>query len=125
VRHAGFGNGQDRRKEISVMKLENVMERVGDAVSGRRVFAKPVEAGGVTVIPAAVVMGGGGAGGSNGAGPEVNEGGGLGLYAFPVGAYVVRDGRVRWKPAVDVGWVMVFTLMALRIVLRHLRETGS
>jgi hypothetical protein len=105
------------------MKLENVLGSVGDSVSGRRVFAKPVSHDGVTVIPAAVVVGGGGGGTSNGAGAQTNAGGGFGVYAFPVGAYVIRDGRVRWKPAIDVGWMAVFVLMALRIVLRHMRET--
>lgn len=105
------------------MKLENVLGSVGDSVSGRRVFAKPISEDGVTVIPAAVVMGGGGGGSSNGAGSEVNTGGGFGVYAFPVGAYVIREGRVRWKPAIDVGWMTIFALIALRIVLRHVRET--
>jgi uncharacterized spore protein YtfJ len=104
------------------MKLDNVVGEVANAVSGRRVFGKPVERDGVTVVPAAVVVGGGGAGSGNGNGhgPD-NSGGGFGVYAFPVGAYVIRDGRVRWKPAVDVNWLLVFTLMALRLVLRHLR----
>ena len=107
------------------MKLENVLGSVGDSVSGRRVFAKPIAQDGVTVIPAAVVMGGGGGGSSNGAGAEANAGGGFGLYAFPVGAYVIRDGRVSWKPAIDLGWLAIFALMALRIVLRHVRETRN
>jgi uncharacterized spore protein YtfJ len=103
------------------MKLENVLDRVGGSVTGRRVFGKPIENDGVTVIPAAVVVGGGGGGSSNGDGEDVNAGGGFGVYAFPVGAYVIRDGHVRWKPAVDIGWLAVFVLMALRMVLRHLR----
>ena len=30
------------------------------------------------------------------------EGGGFGVVARPAGAYVIKDGRVRWRPAVDV-----------------------
>lgn len=108
------------------MKLDNVLGPIGDAVSGRRVFSKPIERDGVTLVPAAVVVGGGGGGSSNGSPANANSGtgAGFGVYAFPVGAYVIRNGRVRWKPAVDVGWMMVFALMALRIVLRHVRENG-
>jgi len=33
---------------------------------------------------------------------EEGSGGGFGLNAKPAGAYVIRDGRVSWRPAVDV-----------------------
>ena len=106
------------------MKLENLLGQLTDVVSARRVFAKPVERDGTTVIPAAVVIGGGGGGTGQASGAEniSNAGGGFGVYAFPVGAYVVRDGRVRFKPAVDINWLALFALMALRLVLRHLRQ---
>ena len=112
------------------MKLENLLAQLSDVVSARRVFGKPVESNGVTVIPAAVVAGGGGVGTAQTDGAEsiANAGGGFGVYAFPVGAYVIRDGRVRFKPAVDLNWLALFALMALRLVLRHLRkqaETGA
>ena len=107
------------------MKLENLLAQLSGAVSARRVFGKPVKSDGATVIPAAVVVGGGGVGTAQTDGDESsdNAGGGFGVYAFPVGAYVVRDGRVRFKPAVDVNWLALFALMALRMVLRHLRAT--
>jgi uncharacterized spore protein YtfJ len=62
------------------------------------VFGDPIESGGVTIIPAAKVGGGGGGGGDN----EDNGGGGFGIGAKPVGAYVIKDGEVTWRPAVDV-----------------------
>ena len=77
----------------------------------RRVYGEPIEQEGVTVVPAAAVRGGGGGGGdSNG-----NGGGGFGVAARPVGAYVIRDGEVVWRPAVDVnrvviGWQVVSAL---------------
>jgi uncharacterized spore protein YtfJ len=110
-----------------MMKLENLLAQLSDVASARRVFAKPVERDGTTVIPAGVVIGGGGAGtaSTNGAESIANAGGGFGVYAFPVGAYVVRDGRVRFKPAVDLNWLALFALMALRIVLRHQRASQS
>jgi uncharacterized spore protein YtfJ len=77
------------------------------ALRARDVFGKPIKAGGATVIPVAAVTGGGGGseGGSTGAAGEKSRsagGLGFGLRARPIGAYVVRDGKVRWRPAVDV-----------------------
>ena len=83
------------------------------ALRARDVFGKPVKSGGVTVIPVASVLGGGGGGfyerekgsgkaGTGSSGPESNEGFGFGVNARPVGAYVIRDGKVRWRPAIDI-----------------------
>jgi uncharacterized spore protein YtfJ len=69
-----------------------------DAITVKRVFGDPIESEGVTIIPAAKVGGGGGGGGDS----DHNGGGGFGIGAKPVGAYVIKDGNVRWQPAVDV-----------------------
>ena len=55
----------------------------------------------MTLIPAAVLRGGVGGGGGRRAG-ERGEGGGFGLIARPAGAYVIKDGVVRWRPAFDL-----------------------
>jgi uncharacterized spore protein YtfJ len=97
----------------------NVDELLGgarDLMSARRVYGDPVEQDGVLVIPVAAVAGGGGGGGDN----EDNGGGGFGVRARPIGAYVVRDGEVTWKPAVDVarmmlGWQVVAGIAALAL----------
>jgi uncharacterized spore protein YtfJ len=77
-----------------------------DALSVRRVFGEPYVVDDVTVIPVARVAGGGGGGGGEGTGPDDSGGRGFGtgfgLRAHPVGVYEVRDGRVEWKPTVDV-----------------------
>lgn len=89
-----------------------VLDRVRDAVSARQVFAEPVERDGTTVIGVARVYGGGG-------GEQLADGssaGGLGLMAGPVGAYVLRDGRVRWIPAVDVNLVIVAAAVIIVVV---------
>src|SRR3954471_22646797 len=88
-----------------------MLEGAREAMSVRRVFGEAYEENGVTVIPAATVRGGGGGGGDN----EDNGGGGFGLMAKPAGAYVIKDGDVRWKPAVDpnrivLGWQLVSAL---------------
>ena len=74
-------------------------------------FGEPHEEDGVTVIPAATVRGGGGGGGDE----EDNGGAGFGVMARPAGAYVIKDGEVQWKPAVDpnrivLGWQIVSAL---------------
>jgi uncharacterized spore protein YtfJ len=84
--------------------LNEAMTAARDAMTVRRVFGEPCERDGVTVIPAAVVVGGmgGGSGQRGGDTGDTGDGGGFGVIALPAGAYSVRDGRVRWHPAVSV-----------------------
>lgn len=84
------------------MRVDEVLERAQDAITGRRVFGTPVEQDGTVVVPAAEVIGGGGGGGGQDGDGQEGIGGGFGLRARPVGAYVIEGGRVRWRPAVDV-----------------------
>lgn len=83
------------------MKLNELMTTARDAVTVRRVFGEPYEKDGVTVIPAASIAGGGG-GGTGQEGDKEGAGGGFGVRAWPAGAYVLKDGTVRWRPAIDV-----------------------
>ena len=107
--------------------VQLTMERARDAITVRRVYGEPFEKDGVTVIPAASVRGmaGGGGGGDN----EDNGGAGSGftLSARPAGAYVIRDGVVRWQPAIDVtrlaGYGIVLAgFLALRSAVRRRRK---
>lgn len=75
------------------MKVDELLQGARDAMSVRRVYGEPVEAEGVTVVPAAIVVGGGGGGGD----ADDNGGGGFGLMARPVGAWVISDGVVSWR----------------------------
>ena len=93
------------------MNPESLLKGVRDALTARTVYGDPVERDGVTVIPAAVVRGGGGGGGDS----EGNGGGGFGLHGRPVGAYVVKDGEVRWKPAIDPARVVLAPLAAFAL----------
>jgi uncharacterized spore protein YtfJ len=70
-----------------------------DAMTVKRVYGDPVQSDGVTLVPAAAVRGGAGGGGEGG--PEGGGGGGFGIVARPIGAYVIRDGSVSWRPAVE------------------------
>jgi uncharacterized spore protein YtfJ len=102
------------------MNVDELLSGAREAMSVRSVFGEPIEEDGVTVIPVAKagVGGGGGSdtegngGGGGGSDTEGNGGGGFGLAGKPAGAYVIRDGEVKWRPAVDpnrivVGWQLV------------------
>jgi uncharacterized spore protein YtfJ len=78
-----------------------------DAITVKRVYGDPIESDGVTIVPAAKVGGGGGGGGDS----EHNGGGGFGVGARPVGAYVIKDGDVKWQPAVDVNRIVALAFM--------------
>lgn len=83
------------------MKIDELLDAVREAITVKHVFGEPYEKDGATVIPAASVMGSGG--GGSGKDDKGDEGGGAGFHiqGHPVGAYVIRDGDVRWVPAVD------------------------
>jgi uncharacterized spore protein YtfJ len=96
------------------------------------VFGEPVQQGDAIIIPAAKV--GGGAGGGEGKGPSEQgsgAGSGFGLSARPAGAFVIRQGRVRWRPAVDVNRIIaggqlvaIVGLLVLGTVLRARRRSS-
>lgn len=104
----------------------DVMQTIGaarDAITVRRVFGEPYERDGVAVIPVAAVRGGAGGGGGKGPNEEAGSGGGFGVSARPVGAYVVREGDVTWHPAVDVTRVVLaahVAAVALALVARSI-----
>jgi uncharacterized spore protein YtfJ len=97
------------------MNVDELLSGARDAISVRRVFGDPIEHDGVVVVPVAKV-GGGGGGGSD---TEHNGGGGFGLGGRPVGVYVIKDGQVSWRPAVDPVRVAVVVVAALAVLLRR------
>ena len=101
------------------MSVLEILSTAREGLTARPVYGEPYEKNGVTVIPAASVRGGGGGGGGKGHGDGGDgAGGGFGLAARPVGAWIVRGEDVTWKPAVDVGRIMVgWQLVALAFVL--------
>ncbi len=82
------------------MDIDEVIAQVQDTLSARRVYGEPFEQNGTTIIPAASIRGGGGGGGGERQDGK-GSGAGFGLVARPVGAFVLRDGEVTWRPAVD------------------------
>ncbi len=110
-------------------RFDDLVTAARDALGARRVFAEPYVHDGVAIIAAANISGGGGGGG--GQDREGKEGGGgFGLQARPAGAYVVKDGSVRWAPAIDVNRVIsvvgavVIALLVTRARGRRLRPDG-
>ena len=107
------------------MDINQFVNAAQDAISVRRVFAAPYEKDGTTVIAAARVSGGGGGGVGEEEG-KTGEGGGYGVAAAPVGALVIRDGDVRWVPALDpnrlvavVGAIVVAVVLARGLARRR------
>jgi uncharacterized spore protein YtfJ len=88
--------------EEMAMDLQNILVGAQDALTVHRVFGDSITVGDTTLVPAAVI-GGGGGGGTNGA----QGGAGFGMQGRPSGVFVVRNGEVSWKPAVDVNRIVL------------------
>lgn len=97
------------------MNPSELLNGARDAVSVRRVFGDPIEHDGVVVVPVARVAGGGGGGGDS----EDNGGGGFGLTARPAGVYVIKNGQVSWRPAIDPVRVAALVAVALALWARR------
>jgi uncharacterized spore protein YtfJ len=106
------------------MSAADILERIRsgtEAATVSRVFGAPIERDGVTVVPVATVKAGGGAGGGTAA-PAIRDddnpqgegvGGGFGFEARPAGVFLIRDGDVSWRPAIDVNKIVVGGQVAL------------
>jgi len=107
------------------MDVTEVLEKARDAITVSRVYGEPYEKDGTSVIPAARVSGGGGGGSGKDDKGSDGSGGGFGVSGRPAGAYVIRNGNVTWRPAVDpnriigvVGLVLAAWLVSRPRVIR-------
>lgn len=99
------------------MNPTEVLAGAQATMSADHVFGAPFEREGATILPVATI-GGGGGGGEKGQG----EGGvGFGLRARAAGIYVIKDGRARWRPAVNVNLVIAGGQLVLITGLLTLR----
>jgi len=108
----------------------NALEAVSqakDVINVRRVYGEPYQEDGLTIIPAANVIGGGGGGGDTAG----NGGAGFGVRARPAGAWVIKDGDVQWKPALDLNRVIlvgqiiaIVALLVTRSIVKTLAKTS-
>jgi uncharacterized spore protein YtfJ len=88
------------------MKVDELLTTARESMTVRRVYGDAVSQDGLTVIPAASIAGGAGGGAGADSQGEQGEGGGFGVAARPVGAYVIQNGFASWRPAVDVNRVI-------------------
>src|SRR5256885_14806719 len=98
-------------------------------MSQHTVFGEPITHDGVVVIPVARVGDMVGAGTGNRSDAEKGAGGGLTMRAAPVGVFVIRNGNVVWRPAVDVNKVIlggqivgIVALLTLRSLVKARRR---
>jgi uncharacterized spore protein YtfJ len=89
------------------MDVFEMVSQAREAVTVKRVFGDPYEKDGVTIIPAAKVRGRGGVGGRGKDADEQGSAGGYRINATPVGAYVIREGKVSWQPAFNLNRVIL------------------
>jgi uncharacterized spore protein YtfJ len=99
---------QATRKDTDV--LETIRDVI-DGVAAGRVFGAPITQDGLTILPVAKVRGGGGGGGGTSPADDGRDasgsGGGVGTSAKPLGVFVIKEGNVGWRPAVDVNKMIV------------------
>lgn len=111
---------------MDVADVQEALTRLRDTISVKRVFGEPFEKDGVTVIPAARIWGGGGGGFGvqDGDAPDAGHGfgSGFGMIGRPAGALVIKEGRVRWQPAVDPNLIVAFFLLFVLLVVRRVRR---
>jgi uncharacterized spore protein YtfJ len=112
---------------VDVESALSKLDAVKDVLTVKRVFGEAMEVDGVAVIPVAKVKGGGGAGGGGGTDPSTQsvgqgQGVGFGLEAKPVGVFVVREGDVQWRPAVDVMRIVLGGQIVAIVALLVLRK---
>jgi uncharacterized spore protein YtfJ len=114
---------QREAKPVGVAAVFERLNAVKDALTVSRVFGDAYTVDNVTVIPVASVRGAGGGGGGEGtaatdAASGSGAGLGFGIVVRPVGVYTVRDGRVRWQPAIDVLRIVIAAeVVGLALVL--------
>ncbi len=105
--------------------MASITKQIADTVSSVGVHAaygEPVELDGSIIVPVAVASYGFGAGEAGAEAQGEGAGGGGGGFAWPVGAYVTRDGFTRFEPntiallAVGIPFVCVAGRAISRVV---------
>ena len=96
------------------MNVTEVLSAANDAITVKRVYAEPYEKEGLTVIPAAMVSGGAGGGSGHDETGQDGGGGGFGMSGRPAGAFVIKDGQVDWRPALDPNRIV--TMVGLAVI---------
>ncbi len=104
-------------------KIDELLSQGQNVLSANRVYSEPYEKNGVALITAASIRGGlGGGEGDSGEGEPVGSGGGFGMTARPVGAYLIKGDEVSWISAADTTRVILFSQVVLVVSLLVLRS---
>jgi uncharacterized spore protein YtfJ len=108
------------------MDTAEVLERARDVVTVRATIGDPVHQDGVVVLPVAKIRGGAGGGTGQEAPGKEGKGAGFGVTSTPIGAFVIKDGSVSWRPAVDVNKIIlggqvvaIVALLTIRAIVRY------
>lgn len=89
----------------------------------RRAFGAPIDREGVALVPVAIVLGGGGRGRGEGkVGEPAGEGGGFGGLVYPIGAYAISNGTVRFVPTFNVTRIVMGLLFLVRMAAKRRRR---
>lgn len=114
------------------MNVTEVLGAAKDAITVKRIYAEPYEKDGLTVIAAAVVRGGAGGGTGHDGNGQDGEGGGFGMIGRPAGAFIIENGQVSWRPAVDpnriiemVGLAVIAYLLSRPRMVRARAKSGG
>jgi uncharacterized spore protein YtfJ len=105
------------------MDTTAMLEKARDALSVRATVGEPIHEDGVIIVPLAKIRSGGGAGSDDSKKP--GEGGGFGIMTTPVGAFVIKEGSVSWRPAVDINRIVlggqvvaIVALLTIRAIIK-------
>jgi uncharacterized spore protein YtfJ len=102
------------RSKAEASEPGRTAQALRDKASAKRVYGKPIELDGVTIIPVAAVRRCGQQEGAE----ESGKGCGCSCNsARPVGLVVIRDGQVEWKPTLDVNRVALAAAAALGLLV--------
>jgi len=106
------------------MEVPAVLAQVQGSMVAKRIFSEPIERDGAVLILAASIRGGGGGGVGQTSEDRKGEGsgGGFGLVARPAGAFVFKQGRVSWRPAIDVNRVIIGAQLVAATLLFTIRS---
>jgi uncharacterized spore protein YtfJ len=117
---------KDRRDFVNI---QEILSQAQDSITVKRAFGEPIERDGMTIIPVAKVSGGGGGGGGQDEEGSGGSGVGYGVGTSPMGVYVIRDGKLRWEPAMDLNKVIlggqILVIVALLVLRSILKSRGQ
>jgi uncharacterized spore protein YtfJ len=104
------------------MNATDVLTKVRDVMTVRTAVGEPVMQDGVVVLPAAKIRGGAGGGIDSADVGDGGVGGGFGMTTTPIGAFVVKEGNVTWRPAIDVNKVILGGQIVAVVALLTIRS---